>query len=47
MYIKNRRDSDKFKAFGSCQAWCLTKSKVLKIAYISYTKRYMQAIKTI
>jgi len=39
MYIKNRRDSDKFKAFGSCQAWCFTKSKVLKnrLHFIYYT----------
>jgi hypothetical protein len=30
MYIKNRRNSNKFKAFGSYQSLCLTESFVLR-----------------
>jgi hypothetical protein len=30
MYIKNRRDSNKNKAFGSYQTLCLTESLVLR-----------------
>jgi hypothetical protein len=30
MYIKNRRNSDKLKAFGSYQTLCLTESFVLR-----------------
>src|SRR5690606_17046893 len=30
MYIKNRRDSSKIKAFGSYQSLCLTESLVLR-----------------
>jgi hypothetical protein len=30
MYIKNRRDSNRFKAFGSYQSVCLTESLVLR-----------------
>ena len=29
MYIKNRRNSSKLKAFGSCQILCATESLVL------------------
>ena len=31
MYIKNRRNSGKFKGFGSYQTLCLTESEVLRI----------------
>ncbi len=30
MYMKNRLNSTKFKAFGSCQTLCLTESFVLR-----------------
>jgi len=41
MYIKNRRDSVKSKDFGSYQTLCLTENLLLRIAYFSYTKRYL------
>ena len=39
MYIKNRRDINKIKAFGSYQTVCLTEVKCFEIAYFSYTNR--------
>lgn len=47
VYIKNRRDSTKFKGFGSNQTFCLTENPVLRTAYFSYTKRYLQALRKI
>jgi hypothetical protein len=47
MYIKNRRNSNKFKGFGSCQTLCLIESLSLSTALMPYTKRYAQAYKLI
>jgi len=33
MYIKNRRDSPKFKGFGLYQNFCLTESLVLRMMF--------------
>ena len=38
MYIKNRRNSNKFKGFSSYQTLSLNESLVISIAYFSYTR---------
>jgi|GEM_PF-4215215 len=40
MYIKNRRNSNKFKAFGLYLTLCLTESFVLRNRLLLYTNRY-------
>ena len=43
MYIKNRRNSNKIKAFGSYQSLCLTESFVLRKPLLRQApKRYGQ-----
>ena len=41
MYIKNKRNSSKFKAFGSYYTLCLTENWHFEIACFSYTSRYV------
>jgi len=40
MYIKNKRNSCKFKAFGSYKALCLTENLVLKTRNKPYTNTW-------
>jgi hypothetical protein len=40
MYIKNRRDSSKFKGCSSFQLLCNLTGKCDEVAYISYTNRW-------
>jgi len=47
MYIKYRRNSNKFRAFGPYQALSLNESQCFEIAYFSYTKRYTSMKKNI
>jgi hypothetical protein len=40
MYIKNKRDSNKFKGCSPFHHSCNLKEKCFEIAYFSYTNRY-------
>lgn len=45
MYIKNRRNSDKIRAFGSCQTLYLTESLVFRNRILFLNETFMSKLK--